>query len=464
MIILLVLALATRFLYLNYPAEAVFDEVYFGNFVSAYFTQQYYFDIHPPLGKLMIAGFSSLFGFKGDFNLDTIGENYSGYYFFILRFLPAFFSILFVVLIYFLVLALGLSKKAAFLGGFLVLFDNAILGQSKFILVDIFLLFFGFASLLFFFLAKRVNSSKTQFFLFAISALFAGLSFSVKWTGLSFLGIIMIILFFDFLNTFNFRRYLFRLSLFIAIPLLAYALIFAIHFSLLKNSGPGSAFMSVQFQKTLIGNRLSETIQPISFWQKFKELNTAMYKYNAGITATHPYSSRWYQWPLAQKPIWYWNKIVDGTKLNIYLIPNPVIWWLVLITVIYGLIILFFKNLRRKISSLIYLLLFGYFLNLLPFMFVSRATFLYHYFPSLIFGILIFVLLCDKFLFAEKQKIEKPYKLKQIESQSKTNSKNVLLFVFLLLIVALIFLILSPLTYGLPVPSGIQPLYKLFLK
>lgn len=465
LIFLLFLSLATRFIFLSYPAEVVFDEVHFGKFVSAYFTHEYYFDIHPPLGKLLIAVFSFLFGFQGNFDFANIGEIYNSDGLFVLRFLPAFFSALFVVLIYYLVLAFSLSKKAAFLAGFFVLFDNAILGQSKFILVDIFLLFFGFAGILFFFLAKRASSSKTQLALFVISALFTGLSFSVKWTGLSFLGIIMTILFFDFLNTFNYRRYLLRLSLFIAIPFLVYALIFAIHFNLLKNSGPGSAFMTPAFQKTLAGNNIENSIKPLSFTGKFLELNEAMYKYNASITASHPYSSRWHQWPLGQKPIWYWQKISEHTKANIYLVANPVVWWLVLFSVVAGIILIFFRKFRKKISPLIYLLLFGYFFNLLPFMFVSRVTFLYHYLASLIFGILIFALLVDKFFFKkEKQIIEKSYKIKQIENRPKAGSKNFLVFLLLLLVISSVFLILSPLTYGLPAPSAIQPLYKLFLK
>ncbi len=92
--ILILLAIATRFLFLDYPAEVVFDEVHFGKFVSAYFTHNYYFDIHPPLGKMLIAGFANIAGFNlGNEDPEKIFEHIGGQFgtreLFILRFLPA---------------------------------------------------------------------------------------------------------------------------------------------------------------------------------------------------------------------------------------------------------------------------------------------------------------------------------------------------------------------------------------
>ena len=47
-LILLILASVTRFLYLGHPNEVVFDEVYFAKWVTNYYNGQFYFDIHPP--------------------------------------------------------------------------------------------------------------------------------------------------------------------------------------------------------------------------------------------------------------------------------------------------------------------------------------------------------------------------------------------------------------------------------
>jgi dolichyl-phosphate-mannose-protein mannosyltransferase len=53
-LILTCLSFLTRFYRLAEPPAVVFDEVHFGKFVTWYFTGEYYFDIHPPLGKLIL--------------------------------------------------------------------------------------------------------------------------------------------------------------------------------------------------------------------------------------------------------------------------------------------------------------------------------------------------------------------------------------------------------------------------
>ena len=84
-------------------------------------------------------------------------------------------------------------------------------------------------------------------------------------------------------------------------------------------------------------------------------------------------------------------------------------------------------------------LMLGYFLNLLPFAAISRVTFLYHYLASLTFGILILAFITQKLF-----------------------SNNLLYFSFLNLVI-LAFLFFSPITYGLPVTSGLNHFYQNFV-
>jgi dolichyl-phosphate-mannose-protein mannosyltransferase len=443
-LVLLVLAALTHFLFLNYPKEAVFDEVHFGKFVSAYFTHQYYFDIHPPLGKLIIAGFANIFGFRPEFSFANIGEKINGGSIFILRFMPALFGVLLVAIIYQLILAVGLSRKYAFLGGWLVLFDNALLVQSKFVLVDIFLLAFGFTGLYLFILSKKVKPTKKSLIFFILAAFSSALAFSVKWTALSFLGIIVIFVVIDFFQNFKFKKLLLRLSLLLSISFFVYFSIFLVHFKLLYKSGPGDAFMSQDFQVTLLENKANKTETGYLVWDKFIELNFAMYKYNKNITATHPFASKWYQWPVGEKPIWYWNESADNKTASVYLLGNLAVWWPALFAVIFSIFCLPIRNLRRKISPMIYILLCGYFANLLPYLGITRVTFLYHYFPSLLFGILIFALLYDR-IFGPAFKKKEKY-----------------LYCAILILVFLFFVYLAPLSYGFFLPSNIFQLYHKF--
>jgi len=428
-ILLLFLALLTRFIFLSYPSEVVFDEVHFGKFVSSYFNHEYYFDIHPPLGKLMIAGFFWISNkatiSDPEKTFSQIGENLDKNILFSLRFLPAFFGALLVVLVYKLVIVFGFSKKSAFLAGFLVLFDNAFLVQSKFILVDIFLVFFGTLSLYFYFLYRK----KPILILFILSAIFAAFSFSIKWTGLSFYFLIFIAFLVDTARNFKIRDFIVKTLILIIIPFLVYLLVFVIHFKILSEPGSGDTFMNRDFQN-------------LNLWQKFIELNQTMLKRNSEIKVSHPFSSKWYQWPIIKKPIFYWLKNLNGRIGNIYLLGNPLVWWPVLVSIIFSFFIILRRKFRRKLPLLFYFFLSGYFINLLPYIAISRVTFLYHYLPSLLFGILILVFFWEKVI-----------------SPSR--------FSYYLIFLALVFfsfLVLSPLTYGFLISPKANEIYNILIK
>lgn len=42
-----------------------FDELHFGKYVGMYVKKIFFFDLHPPLGKLLISGVAYLAGFDG---------------------------------------------------------------------------------------------------------------------------------------------------------------------------------------------------------------------------------------------------------------------------------------------------------------------------------------------------------------------------------------------------------------
>ncbi len=478
-LVLILLTLLTRFWNLSSPSEVVFDEVHFGKFIAAYSSHEYYFDIHPPLGKMIIAGFSYLMGVRPDFDFAKIGEPFDGHSLFILRFLPAFFGVISVLAIYLLIRAFGCSKNVAFLGGLMMLFDNAFLAESKFILMDMILLNFGLLAL-FFFLISRKSSVRKRFLLILFSALFAGLAASIKWTGLTFLAIIGFFTFIDFWKDLNWKKFLLSGAVLIVIPVLVYIAPFAIHFKLLQKSGPGDAFMSPAFQQELIGNSTKAKTAPLSFFGKFIELNKAMYKASATLTATHPDASRWYQWPFGKKPIWYWTKSNDiNTVSNIHLFGNPLVWWPVLISVIFSVFALATKRIAsiRKNPEKKYalsLLIFGYLVNLLPYISINRVTFLYHYLPALALGIIIFAILIDLVLNPKGEKI-KQYKIKKLREKEKIANQEqefkgfrslgyFTLYSLYLTALVLAFLLLAPLTYGSALATQHNQWLMIFIK
>ncbi len=120
-----------------------------------------------------------------------------------------------------------------------------------------------------------------------------------------------------------------------------------------------------------------------------------MYTYHAGIVAEHPYSSRWYQWLLDIRPILYYlDYLPDGTRRSIAAFVNPALCWGGLLS----LFVLLYAALFRRDRRAGFLLL-GYLAQLLPWVFISRLTFAYHYFPCTVFLVLslgyVFALLRD---------------------------------------------------------------------
>ena len=101
-LILLLVSFLTHFIFFGYPKTTVFDEVHFGKFISGYFTHEYFFDIHPPLGKLLLSGMGYLGGFKPGFSFASIGERFPDYKYLWLRLLPTLMGMLLPIIIYYL--------------------------------------------------------------------------------------------------------------------------------------------------------------------------------------------------------------------------------------------------------------------------------------------------------------------------------------------------------------------------
>lgn len=423
----------TRFIYFGYPTSTVFDEVHFGKFISGYFTGEYFFDIHPPLAKLLLSLMGYIGGFVPGFSFAEIGQSFSDNTYLWLRFLPSLAGAILPIIIYFLAKKLKLSNLTSFLIACLIIFDGGLLVQSRFILLDSFLLLFGFTSFLSY--AHFKESRKIKFFILAI--ILATFAVSVKWTGISFLGIIGVLELIDLIRLRKFQPSFVRLALFLIAPVI-YASFFVVHIYLLPNSGQGDPFMTPEFQKNLIGNQYqnNSNIQGKSLLSGIVEINKEMYRANRDLTAPHPYASKWYSWPFVGRPIYYWHKDsgfdASGQKLDsrIYFIGNPISWWLATIAILYILIEIVprSENLRElknyiKNRKIQFLLLGGYLVNMLPFVGIDRAMFLYHYMPALVFSYFSLGWLSEQF-----------------------NNKKVQYIIIALVILSFIFF--SPIIYG----------------
>ncbi len=119
-------------------------------------------------------------------------------------------------------------------------------------------------------------------------------------------------------------------------------------------------------------------------------LQQQMFIYHADTVAhaTHPYSSKWWQWPILEVPIsYYYHDFRTGAALGsgsaccvaeVLALPNPVTWWLGLVSVP------FMGWLAWREKNKGYALLFvAYFFQWLPWILSPRISFEYHFFPNL---------------------------------------------------------------------------------
>lgn len=407
------LSIVTHWFLFGAPKETVFDEVHFGKFISGYATGEYYFDIHPPLGKLLIAGFGKLAGFKPEFGFAHIGAAYPDDSYKALRFLPTLAGTLIPLALFWLALLLGMRTPYAALVGVAAAVESALVVQSRFILLDAFLLLFGILTLCMY---LRFRETAQWRFLIGVG-IFGALAASIKWTGGAFLLLALIaegVRIAKKEHTLSFRE----LSFFTVVPIALYATVFWVHLSLLPNTGPGDAFMSREFQARLSGNAAAEDplLKPKGMLASIVELNMEMYRSNARLTATHPYGSPWYSWPLMTRSIFYWNSDkqvvaktqIDGAwrevgvlpaedrpgeKYKIYLIGNPLVWWGSSVAI--GFLFFALRDPKKRTFAAVFIVG-GYALSLLPFIGISRVMFLYHYFPALLFALLALGYLCDQ--------------------------------------------------------------------
>jgi dolichyl-phosphate-mannose--protein O-mannosyl transferase len=109
-----------------------------------------------------------------------------------------------------------------------------------------------------------------------------------------------------------------------------------------------------------------------------------MWYENSVATATHPYASRWWSWPLMLRPVAYWQNFpLHGKVALIWGGGNPLTWW----AVIPAILITGVRAIQRPSLARIFIMVgfFAYYLIWVP---IGRILFLYHYLPSVYIGYL----------------------------------------------------------------------------
>lgn len=332
----------------SYRNSSYFDEIYHVRTAWEHLNGIWPYEIsHPPLGKELIALGITLFG------MTPFGWRFSG----------TMAGVMMLPVMYHMLRRLFDNRRIAILGtvllasGFMHYVQTRIATVDSFAVLFILLMYdqmYGWLST-----HSRLN--------LALCGIFFGVGVACKWTCLYAGAGLAVLWLFDWLRRIRengntillsfFRNVLFCTLFFLLIPALIYYCSY-----LPYGKANGVLPFSSQYSRMVLEN------------QQF------MFQYHASIVAEHPYSSRWYQWILNLRPILYYLEYLPGRKrISIAAFVNPLICWGGLLC-----IPIFLYFLIRRRDGIAGFLLVAYFSGLVPWMFISRLTFEYHYFASAI--------------------------------------------------------------------------------
>lgn len=341
--------------------SAYFDEIYHARTALEHLRGITPYEIsHPPLGKLIIGLGIQLFG------MTPFGWRFSG----------TLFGVLMVPLLYIFLKNLFGKTALALCGTALFTFDFMHLTQTRIATIDSYGVFFILA--MFYFLYRWLAlPAGTPWRKCALPLFLSGLMFGIgcasKWIVI-YGGVGLAVLFFIGLfwkcrewpkNEDGIPRragwvvgtLLFCVLCFVLIPVVIYLA------SYLPYAAAEGADSWEEYLKLVWDNQVF------------------MLTYHQGVDATHPYSSRWYQWLLDLRPIlYYMDNSVPGYTTRFAAFNNPIVSWAGLAAMITAAV----QTIRRRCGKGLFILI-GYLSQLLPWVFISRTVFAYHYFPSILF-------------------------------------------------------------------------------
>jgi len=333
---------------LTMPPVYVFDEVYHAYTAGQYVAgnaDAYVWDTkaprkgvaymwnHPPAAVLCIAG-----------SILVWGDDAFGW-----RFASVIFGAGGVVLAYLLALRLTRDVPVSLLAALLLLVDGLYFAQSRIGMLDAFGTFFALGALysLYGFLTTEPERALWPI---ARTGLWLGAAIATKWNAAylaTCCGLVILV------RTVRHRSLLWFVPVGLGlVPLAVYLAVYVPFFA--------------------TGHDFGQWI----------ELQKQIFYYHTQLEATHPWSSRWWQWPLALRPVWYWTSADDGRIRHIFAAPNIPLYWAFLPAIAW----LAWR--WRSSRAALTVLLIGFFGQWLPWALVPRIAFTYHFLPAVPFGTL----------------------------------------------------------------------------
>ena len=376
----------------TYMNSMYFDEIYHARTGYEHANSLYTYETtHPPLGKVFMSWCIDLMGMTP----------------FAWRFAGALTGVLMIPAMYLLAKQLLGGTLYAFLCAFLMSVDCMHFTQTRIATIDSFPVLF--IMLMFLCMARWTRMSfyhtslKRTFIPLALSGAFMGLAISSKWIG-CYSAVGLAVLFFarfytlwrqsiyaaahrdedprfahaaDVFPRYGLYTILACCVFFVLVPVIIYCLSYIPYLS---------AYGEVKLNMQTIGRLIDAQIY--------------MFEYHKDLVAEHYFASPWYEWPVIAKPMWYYSADFKGAGMasSILAFGNPAVWWTGLAGILFVLGYSVYRNalpaLRvipgrdDDIDRAMPVMVVGFLSAYLPWVLISRLTFIYHYFASVPFIIL----------------------------------------------------------------------------
>ena len=303
---------------LSTPSQLVFDETHYVRQGLEFFRLEDWTNhSHPPFGKWLIGASQAL-----------LGENAFAW-----RIPGAVLGAMVPTCVYAVMRMFGFSVQEAIAAAALTTLNQPLFVQARTAMLDIYALaFFALSVTFLIWSAKRVRSRGGATFGLILSGVLLGLGAATKWTT----GINMVLV---WSGIFIWRLTETSPNGWVLPRLFGSGFAGWRHFSLL---GAGLRQGVIAILVYLL------TFLPFLFMSQgldLMELHQNMFSDVSGPLAEHPFSSRWWEWPIMLEPIWYYFERPEGMSYGdqaIFLVGNPLVYWLglpaMLIVFILGLL------------------------------------------------------------------------------------------------------------------------------
>lgn len=390
----------------SYYNGMYFDELYHARTAYEHINGMYPYEwTHPPLGKLFISIGIAIFG------MSAFGWRIAG----------TLFGIAMVPIMYCFAKRVFKKWEFAFITAAVFAFDFMHFAQTRIATIDVYGVFF--IILMYYYMYQYYCMSffthglKKTLKPLGLAGLFFGLGIASKWIGFYAGGGLAVVLLASFIKRYKEAKklsasksakeralantywsnvadtVLWCCLFYIIIPFIIYFLSFIPYY---------------KYYGCLDGDiNIFEKISKC--FERFIEEQNRMFSYHSDLTATHSYSSPWYQWPVIARPVWYYIGYYPGTDLasTISGMGNPIVWWTASIASLAMMIKMavsrFSKWLNNKDgivelepiyeskseSNARVVLVIAIAANFLPWTLITRCTFQYHFFATVPFIILL---------------------------------------------------------------------------